>query len=120
MSVAPNYSSFEGNLIYRELGLPDMCLSSVEIGRRGFEFYHQYIKKDRPQQKNIIFNESQIALSKVRQSLEELSYDVRFVNLKDLYKQLKTRNLKYRVPLDIFKTVCSKKSIKSKVLLISM
>lgn len=120
MSVAPNYSSFEGNLMYRELSLPDMCLSSVEIGRRGFEFYHQYIKKDKPQQKNIIFNESQAALGKVRQSLEELSYDVRFVNLKELYIQLKTRNLKYRVPLEIFKTVCSKKSIKSKVLLISM
>lgn len=115
--VAPNYSSFEGNLIYRELNLPDMCLSSVEIGRRGFEFYHQYIKKDKPQVKNIIFNESQIVLSKVRQSLEELSYDVSFVNLKDLYIQLKTRNLKYRVPLNVFKTVYSKKSIKSKVLL---
>jgi hypothetical protein len=115
--VAPDYSSFEGNLIYRSLGLPDMCLSSVEIGRRGFEFYHQYIQKDRPQVKNIIFNESQSALSRVRQSLEELSYDANFENLRDLYKQLKTRNLKYRVPLEVFKTVCSKKSIKSKVLL---
>lgn len=115
--VCPNYSSFEGNLIYRELNLPDMCLSSVEIGRRGFEFYHQYIKKDKPKVKNIIFNESQIALYKVRQSLEELSYDVSFVNLKELYIQLKTLNLKYRVPLDIFKTVFSKKSIRSKVLL---
>ena len=118
--VVPNYSSFEGNLIYCELNLPDMCLSSVEIGRRGFEFYHQYIKKDKLQVKNIIFNESQIALGKVRQSLEELSYDVSFVNLKDLYIQLKTRKLKYRVPLDVFKTVYSKKSIKSKVLLISV
>ena len=117
MSVVPNYSSFEGNLIYRELGLPDMCLSSIEIGRRGFEFYHQYIKKDQPQKKNIVFNESQIAINRVRQSLEELSYDVDFENLKDLYIKLKTLKLKYRVPLGVFKTVCSKKSRKSKVLL---
>lgn len=115
--VAPNYSSFEGNLVFRSLGLPDMCLSSVEIGRRGFEFYHQYIVKDRPQQKNIIFNQSKKSLYYVRQSLEELSYTIDFKDLKDLYIQLKTRNLKYRVPLDIFKTVFSKKSIKSKVLL---
>lgn len=94
-----------------------MCLSSVEIGRRGFEFYHQYIVKDKSQQKNIIFNESEKSLNCVRQSLEELSYTIDFKDLKDLYIQLKTRNLKYRVPLDVFKTVFSKKSIKSKVLL---
>jgi hypothetical protein len=117
VTVAPNYSSFEGNLVFRELNLPDMILSSIEIGRRGFEFYHQYILKDKKQQKNIIFNESQIALNRVRQSLEELSCKVEFENLKDLYIQLKTLNVKYRVPLVNYKTVCSRKHIKSKVVL---
>lgn len=116
--IATNYSSFEGNLIYRSLGLPDMCLSSVEIGRRSFEFYHQYIIKDFHKVKNIIFNESQFAINCVRQSLEELSCTVNFENLKDLYIQLKTLKVKYRVPLEsTFKTVCSKKSKNSKVLL---
>lgn len=39
--VVANYSSFEGNLTYRETGLPDMCLASIELGRRAYEFYHQ-------------------------------------------------------------------------------
>ena len=32
--VKPAYSSIIGNLIYRETGLPDMCLASIEIARR--------------------------------------------------------------------------------------
>jgi len=118
--VIPNYSSFEGNLIYRSLKLPDMCLSSIEIGRRSFEFYHQHILKDQSVKKNIVFNESLKSLNCIRQSLEELSYSIEFKDLKDLYIKLKTLNLKYRVPLEgNFKGVCSKKSIKSKVLLYS-
>ena len=46
IKVKPEYSSFLGNLVYRSLRLPDMILSSIEISRRGFEFYHQYILKD--------------------------------------------------------------------------
>ena len=118
--VIPNYSSFEGNLIYRSLKLPDMCLSSIEIGRRSFEFYHQHVLKDKPIKKNIVFNESLKSLNCIRQSLEELSYSINFKNLKDLYIKLKTLKMKYRVPLESnFKEVFSKKSIKSKVLLYS-
>ena len=43
LEVAPNYSSFIGNLVYRVHQLPDYVLASIEIGRRGYEFYHQYI-----------------------------------------------------------------------------
>ena len=47
IQVKPDYSSFVGNLVYRHLRLPDMILSSIEISRRGYEFYHQYILKDK-------------------------------------------------------------------------
>ena len=40
MKVTPNYSSFIGNFLYRSLNLPDMILASIEIGRRGYEFYN--------------------------------------------------------------------------------
>ena len=43
--VKPEYSSFIGNFLFRSLNLPDMVLSSIEIGRRAYEFYNQYITK---------------------------------------------------------------------------
>lgn len=43
IEVEPAYSSILGNLIYREERLPDMILSSIEIGRRGIEFQNQYL-----------------------------------------------------------------------------
>ena len=52
--VKPEYSSFIGNFLFRSLNLPDMVLSSIEIGRRCYEFYNQYITKQNKIQKNII------------------------------------------------------------------
>ena len=119
--VVANYSSFEGNLIYRKTGLPDMCLASIELGRRAYEFHHQYVLQDRPKIKNIMFDTSEKAHDQIVQSLEELHYKEVFEDIKSLYKELKTLDLKYRVPIEksILKTVSSKKSIKSKVLLYS-
>ena len=119
--VLANYSSFLGNLVYRETGLPDMVLSSIEIGRRGYEFYHQYVLKDKPKEKNIIFDNSEKSKDKIIQSLEELNYFEAFEDLKELYIKLKTLDMKYRVPLEnsILNAVFSKKSIKSQVLLYS-
>ena len=45
LTVQANYSSFIGNFLYRDLELPDMVLASIELGRRGYEFSLQYIKK---------------------------------------------------------------------------
>ena len=45
LKVKSEYSSFIGNFLYRHLNLPDMVLASIEIGRRGYEFYNQYISK---------------------------------------------------------------------------
>ena len=57
IKVKPEYSSFIGNLIYRNLKLPDMVLSSIEVSRRAYEFNHQYILKDKEMKKNIVFIE---------------------------------------------------------------
>lgn len=117
--VVANYSSFEGNLIYRGTNLPDMCLSSIELGRRGYEFYHQYVLKDKPKTQNIMFDTSRNAIIRIQQSLEELKYFENFESIKQLYIKLKTLDVKYRVPLEgsILQAVFSKKSIKSKILL---
>lgn len=119
LEVQSNFSSFEGNLVYRETNLPDMCLSAIEIGRRGYEFYHQYIVKDKPNQKNIIFNTSPKSKEKIIQSLEELNFFDAFESISDLYYKLKTLKMKYRVPLEnsCLKEVFSKKHIKSQVFL---
>lgn len=104
LEVAANYSSFEGNLIFRKELLPDMCLSSIEIGRRGYEFYHQYIEKDIDKKKNIIFNQSLKLLASINQSLEELNCTCNFKDLKELYCSLKKMRCNYRVPIsDILK-----------------
>ena len=103
LKVKPEYSSFIGNLVFRYLKLPDMILSSIEISRRGYEFYHQYILKDKCIEKNIVF----IALTEqikklICQSLEELSINVQEWNsLFDLYKFLKKSKCKYRFPLNL-------------------
>ena len=54
IKVKPEYSSFIGNFLYRSLNLPDMILASIEISRRGYEFYNQYITKLKNIKKNII------------------------------------------------------------------
>jgi IS605 OrfB family transposase len=100
IKVQANYSSFEGNLVYRNKKLPDMCLSSIEIGRRGYEFYHQYILKDTCKKKNIIFNTSLIALTAIKQSLEELNCSCAFKDLQELYSLLKKTRCNYRVPIN--------------------
>lgn len=98
--VIANYSSFLGNLVYRQEKLPDPCLSSIEIGRRAYEFYHQYILKDKEKQKNIIFDKLENVKNKINQSLEELNYFDTFSSLLDLYYKLKKMKCSYRFPLE--------------------
>ena len=119
LEVLPNFSSFIGNMVYRNLDKPDMVVASVEIGRRGYEFYHQYIIKDKPKSKNIVFNESKMTKTQISQSMEELGLKENFTNIKDLYfKITKTLNLRYRVPFNSEKSKgFSLKSIKSRIIL---
>lgn len=107
------YSSYNGNILFRKTGLPDMCLAALEIGRRGYEFSHQYLLKDQPIKKNIIFPEIKLFQESIHQSLEELKIDFKFNSLVDLYKQIKNTKLRYRVQLDENKAVFSKFSTKS-------
>ena len=112
MEVAAVYSSFVGNLAYRRFEKPDQVLASMEIGRRAYELDHQYTKKDKKIEKNIVLNESEANKTEVLKSLEELGYRGVWFSLKDLYYKLKTLEMKYRVPLDAVPVVCSKNHLK--------
>ena len=102
IKVKSEYSSFIGNIRYRNLQLPDMILSSIEISRRGFEFYHQYMLKDINIKKNIIFLELSNKIKKlISQSLEELNINYCYSTLYDLYSYLKNCKCRYRVPLQL-------------------
>jgi len=98
--VKANYSSFMGNLVYRNERLPDMCLAAIEIGRRAYEFYHQYVLEDKEKEKNIIFNKLKIVRSNIMQSLEELDCVIAFNSLLELYKKLKEMKCKYRFSMN--------------------
>ncbi len=100
LKVKANYSSFVGNLLFRNLEMPDMVLASIEIGRRAFEFNLQYIKKEKEIQHNIIVPRISDFKDLVSKSLEEFGIKEKFENLKDLYYVFKNLGLKYRVPLD--------------------
>lgn len=102
IKIAPEYSSFIGNIVNRELKLPDMILSSIEISRRAFEFNHQYILKDYPLKKNVVWIElTNYIKNKIIQSLEELNICCDWNNLFELYSYIKKSKCKYRFPLEI-------------------
>lgn len=102
IKVKPEYSSFIGNFLYRSLNLPDMILASIEISRRGYEFYNQYITKLKNIKKNII----QPDLSKFKQlylkSLEEFKLQPDWKDLIELYYFLKKSKMMYRLSIDQF------------------
>ena len=91
LEVKPEYSSFIGNFLFRSLKLPDMVLASIEISRRGYEYFNQYIIKLKEQKKNIIqpnindFNEFW------RTSMEELSLEFSGNSLIELYNFIKSK-----------------------------
>lgn len=112
--VAPGYSSFIGNLAYRSYKLPDMCLSSIELGRRGYEWNHQYIIKDKEKCKNIIINNDPQVANSITQSLEELGFRDTWESLTDLYYKVKKSRLQYRFQLNENDAVFSKNLYKNK------
>ena len=100
LTVQANYSSFIGNFLYRDLELPDMVLSSIELGRRGYEFSLQYIKKVKDKVKNIIFPLISDFKDRYTKSLEEFGISGEVTGLKDIYYKLKNSKSRYRVSLD--------------------
>ena len=114
LEVIPNYTSFIGNLVYRSEKLPDFVLASIEISRRGYEFNHQYILKDKDKKKNIVqgnFDEDKVVYI---QSLEELGISEQFSSFKELYNKVKKSKTRYRFPLEqCSMMVFSKNSIRN-------
>ena len=106
LEVKPEYSSFTGNIIFRSLNLPDQVLSSIEISRRGYEFKHQYLIKDKPQIKNIVkidINNDLIFKNLFIKSMEEFNVQESFKDIIDTYYYFKRNSkLLYRVSLDNF------------------
>lgn len=97
IEVQPQYSSFIGNLVYRNEKLPDECLASIEIGRRGFEFSTQYIFNRRQRQKTVIFPQVDAVKNQLSISLAEIGVDVPVItNWKDIYSAVKKSEKKYR------------------------
>lgn len=106
LEVKPEYSSFVGNIIFRHLNLPDQVLSSIEISRRGYEFRHQYILKDKDVKKNIVkidINNDKFFKDLFIKSMEEFNVQETFKDIIDTYYYFKRNSkLLYRVSLDSF------------------
>jgi len=98
--VQPNYSSFIGNFLFRDLNLPDMVLASIEISRRCYEFYNQYVIKSKEIRKNIIQPEIQDFYERCTKSLEEFGVTGEFKDFKNLYDFFKNSKMMYRVSLN--------------------
>ena len=102
LKVKPEYSSFIGNFLYRSLNLPDMVLASIEIGRRGYEFYNQYISKTKEIKKNIVRPNLSMFNKLYLKSLEEFKLQPTYKDLIELYYFFKKSKLKYRLSIDNF------------------
>ena len=100
MLVKPNYSSFVGNFLFRDLELPDMTLASIEIGRRCYEFKTQYIDKTKDKRKNIILPDVNDFNDRYVKSLEEFNIPGEIKDLVNIYNFLKKSKSRYRLSLD--------------------
>lgn len=100
IKVKPEYSSFVGNILYRKENLPDPVLSSIEIGRRAYEFNLQYCINSKSHKKNIVFPDFDLNKATIQESLEELEYCGQVKSWTDLYSEMKKSKFKYRLLLD--------------------
>ena len=102
LKVKPEYSSFIGNFLYRSLKLPDMILASIELGRRAYEFYNQYITKVKEIKKNIVRPNLTEFRELYLKSLEEFELQPIYKDLIELYYEFKKSKLRYRLSIDQF------------------
>ena len=79
-----------------------MVLASIEIGRRGYEFYNQYISKTKEIKKNIIQPDLNMYQRLYLKSLEEFKLQPTYKDLIGLYYFFKKSKLKYRLSTDQF------------------
>ena len=100
IKVKPEYSSFIGNFIFRQVtDMPDMVLASIEIGRRGYEYSSQYIDKTKNKKKNIVFPDISDFDDLYTKSLEEFSIKEKSDSMLTLYSYIKNTKMTYRVPI---------------------
>ena len=100
IKVKPEYSSFIGNFIFRQVtDMPDMVLASIEIGRRGYEYSSQYIDKTKNKKKNIVFPDISDFDDFYTKSLEEFSIKEKPDSMLTLYSYIKNTKMTYRVPI---------------------
>ena len=97
--VKAEYSSFIGNFVFRNLNLPDPILASIELSRRAYEFISQYIKKFKEPKKNIVWLDKDLFTNLIAKSMEEFGLKGTNLSLYQIYSDLKTRKIKYRVPV---------------------
>ena len=90
VEVKPEFSSFIGNIIFRDEDLPDMCLAAIEISRRGYEYYNQHITKTKQIKKNIINPDINDFKRQLEKSLEEFDLLFDGINLSEIYYSIKT------------------------------
>ena len=90
IEVKPEYSSFIGNFLFRSLNLPDMILASIEISRRGYEYFNQYVTKQKEQKKNIVQPNINDFIKFWRMSMEELRLEFDGSSLIELYNFIKS------------------------------
>ena len=80
-----------------------MVLASIELSRRAYEFYNQYITKTKEIKKNIIQPDIKLFNDFYIKSLEEFSIErEQFKNLIKLYEYFKKSKLLYRLSIDKF------------------
>lgn len=97
IEIQPQWNSYIGNLVFRQEHLPDECLASIEIGRRGFEFATQYIFNRCLHQKTVIYPKLELVKNQLTLSLEELGIDVpNFDSWKNILSAVKESKMKYR------------------------
>ena len=77
-----------------------MILASIEIGRRGYEFYNQYISKVKEIKKNIIRPNLCMFNKLYLESLEEFNLQPTYKDLIELYYFFKKSKIKYRLSID--------------------
>ena len=102
LKVKPEYSSFIGNFLYRSLNLPDMILASIELSRRAYEFYNQYISKVKEIKKHIVRPNLTEFRELYLKSLEEFKLQPIYKDLIELYYEFKKSKLRYRLSIDQF------------------
>ena len=79
-----------------------MVLASIEVGRRGYEFYNQYISKTKEIKKNIVKPDLSMFNKLYLKSLEEFKFQPTYKDLIELYYFFKKSKMMYRLSIDKF------------------